>query len=144
MSAGKIILLVIAIAISLSMAIACMTVAFQDGDNPCQGQDKTKISLKTWNIVNASVDFWTVAVTVLLLILGSMIDDEACPLIFIAVNIAIVSLFKFVWMIIGIVILARSHGECIANGEDIGNVTVAALVFMFMGLSLPLCSSGQR
>lgn len=102
-------------------AIAALVIASTDGGNTCQGHDATNLDLKTWLTVDASVNIAILG----LLILSACVPDIVKVCIF-GFSIAW-ALFSFAWWIIGIVILSRSHGQCIAHGDPIGIMTVCEL-----------------
>lgn len=124
--------------------ISSLAIASEDGNNSCQGIDKTGITLKIWLNVQGSTGIASSVLAILIVVIivnsGSCNGDySTCFKLLTVVTYILLGLFKFAWFIIGIIITARSHGNCVANGSDIGIMTVIALSFGVLGISSGCC-----
>jgi hypothetical protein len=121
----------------MAPGIASLIISSTDGNNACQGHDRTGLSLQDWTLAFGLADM-ALAATVVLAGLVALAFHQVnyatgCGL----VVSALWGCFKFVWFLIGIVILSRSHGDCVAEGEDIGIITLFDLAWTLIALWIP-------
>jgi len=115
-----------------AVGIACLVIAANDGNNPCQGHDATNLNLKDWLIGYGVSDLIFVGI---LWICAGMVfgcDMEQFGAGLGTAAVVLWGLFKFCWTIVGIVVLARSNGKCVADGTDIGVMVVVALAMQVL------------
>jgi hypothetical protein len=124
--------------ISSGFAIASLVIGVHDGDNPCQGDDRTSLTLQDW-LYGYSIPSLVLVFTAILIVYRRLHKSEA-DIIDVVYSVFFVCyiLFEFAWAIIGIVILCRSHSKCVSDGSDIGIITIIDLALFALGL----CSSG--
>lgn len=127
------------LAIVLAPTIAALAIASSDGDNPCQGHDKTNLSLKDWLIGYGCTNLGFITLIGVSICIG--IADQGTGMFFGIICTISAVLFSIVWTIIGIVVLARSHNKCVSEGTDIGIMTIVAIV---LGPLMSLCSGGGQ
>lgn len=121
-------------ALTLAPDIAAIVILQEDGDNPCQGKDPTGLSLKDWLIASVIVNFVGAVIDVIMMIFAIASSSLAeCALAMAALSVPF-ELFNFAWTIVGIVILSRSHGDCLADGEAIGIMVLIKLALYVIHL----------
>lgn len=116
-----------------------MIIANTDGDNDCQGHDKSGLTLQDWLFGISIADFGLMGILGLFGLAALATGGSGVVAAGAMTSTMIWSLFKFVWWIVGIVIVSRSHGECIAKGEDIGVMTLFDLIWTIGFLWVPCC-----
>lgn len=119
--------------VSLGFNIAAIVVAVQEADDPCQGTDKTHISLHEWLLITGIVGLCvTIVVTASFCGMFAM-EWEACGCLGLSV-IALNSLFIIAWFVLGIVLVARSNSSCVDDSTSLGVMSVIMLVIQGLGV----------
>jgi roadblock/LC7 domain-containing protein len=137
---GMSIVLLINIAVLCAVGIAALIVAAKDGDNSCQGYDVTGLSLKDWLIGFGIAEIGHVVAIVVLGTVGVWVCGDGGAVLAVLTMLCY-GFFTLAWWIVGIVITARSHDDCVHEKTSIGVMTIFALCCQ--GISL-FCHSSQR
>jgi len=119
--------------LGMAFGIASVVVAVTDGDNLCQGDDSTHLSLKSW-LLTIGID--NIVVTTLgatSMLMFFICEVEVMMIVYMFITILNL-LFELAWFIIGIVILARSNGSCISDATPIGTMTLIMIILQGLGL----------
>lgn len=131
----------VCVAVTISaVSIAALVIASTDGDNPCQGHDKLDLSLQDWLIGYGASNFGFLGL--ICIAVGLSLKNPGVGMFTSVLCAVLYVLFGVIWSIIGIVILARSHNKCVADGTDIGIMTIIAIVFGPLVSSCGLQSRG--
>jgi len=128
-------ILVIAVILLCSFSISSIVVAEVDGDNPCQSQDSTSISLGSWLLVYGLVNICFFMLLGLSSLLSRIWDMDWGPAERWFLRLLnTLQVFYFCWCVVGIVLLARSNGQCLTDGAPIGSMVLADLIVWFFVL----------
>ena len=101
-----------------------------------QGNDKSHLSLKDYLNGYGISDLGFLGLLWICAFLASKMEE--CGGILMGLVLACYQLFKIAWFIIGIVILARTHGSCLVDGQDIGIMTLISIIVT----EFPVCAVG--
>ena len=110
----------------ISFGIASSVIAVEYQYDDCQGEDSTGLSLSNW------LFWWGIPKLILsfLSILTGIYTALKKKENWSSVALGIVAfswlLYAIVWWIMGIVILCRSNRDCVAEGTDLGVMSIVA------------------
>lgn len=124
---------VIFVGIVLAFNIAAIVIATEHADDPCQGPDKSGVSLHGWLLVSGIVGLCVSVITAAAFCGLLAFDWESC-FIPIATMTLLSSIFTLAWFVVGIVIVARSNHSCVDDSTPLGVMSVIVLVLQ--GLSI--------
>lgn len=130
----------ILVSVSLAFNIAAIVVSTEHADDPCQGPDKSHVSLHGWLLVSGIV-----GVCVSVIMAGSLcgllvFEWENC--FFPAAVVTILnSLFVLAWFIVGVVIVARSNHSCVDDSTPLGVMSVIMLVIQGLSVCSMRCTA---
>lgn len=119
--------LAIMVTIGLAFNIAAIVVAVENADDPCQGNDKSHVSLHGWLLVSGIVGLGVTVIQALSMLGVIAFDWENC-FIFGAATTVLNSFFVLAWFIVGIVVVARSNSSCVDDSTSLGVMSVIMLV----------------
>lgn len=122
----------------LPMPIIAVLIAIAESGNPCQTTDAIGLNLSQWllgsGIVGLIIDIGF-GISYIMVI---CYDSGALAIVVFALTI-VVSLFNFVYSIIGAIILFRSNSKCLNQGTDLGIYSLIVLIFYWLSILLRLC-----
>ena len=120
------------------MTIAAIGMGGMHHHDPCQGEDPTGLTLDDW-MLGASVSDLLILTLLELYIYLASENRYLISGVWIFFCMCTWCLFSVGWIVLGVVIVARSHGSCISDGRPLGVMTLLVFVNRFlMGLHLYL------
>jgi len=124
-----------AILVSLGLAfnIAAIVVATENADDPCQGPDKSRVSLHGWLLVSGIVGVCVSVLTAAAFCGYLVFDWENCLVPYVGITMLNFG-FLFAWFVVGIVIVARSNHSCVDDSTPLGVMSVIMLVIQGLGI----------
>jgi hypothetical protein len=117
------------------LAIPSLIIGYANEDASCQKEDSTGLTLSDWLIGRG----WSEVITLVLALIGGCIvmctDSEDAFMLTGGVGGClglIYGLFHVIYFIIGVVVLARSGGDCVSEGNDLAIMTIIDLILFVL------------
>lgn len=115
--------------------LASIIIGFEEAGDSCQRPDKTGLSLANWlqitGITGLSVTF---VMAGFLCCLGNYDQNADLATIGFLVTAILNILFTIAWFVMGIVLMARSDGACVADSTSLG--VMAMIMVVLQGLAI--------
>lgn len=113
----------------MAIGIASLVIGLQNPhkDNPCMKEDKIGLYLDEWLIGRGIANIVTFSILWLILVFSSHIQEDIVSAVC-GILCALYALFGLIWLVIGIVVLARSSNACVDQGNDAAIMAIVAFV----------------
>ena len=121
----------------LSFAIPSIIFGIEEHDNPCQKHTSIK-TLSEWLIISGAEQIGFIVLAIFLLAIIFIRESDFFDGLLLLTTIAQI-VFKLVWSIVGIIVLAKSSGDCVIDETDLGNMAIAALVGNYVEIMFFCC-----
>lgn len=122
----------------VALSIASLIVAVNNQDATCD--DNSFISLSTWLIVFASVNF---GILFAIVIAGvACISSKGAGIAIYIITIIVSTLWTIAWNIVGAVALFRDSMDCLDQTSSIWGMTLAVLILQWISIFQNCCTGG--
>jgi hypothetical protein len=121
-----------------AISISCLVIGLLNphNENPCMKKDKIGLYLDDWLVGKGIASLCVLGVHGIALICFFVVDTDHVVVAVLGVvyYLFVVAsvLFNIIWFVMGVVILARSSGECVSDWTD--PAVMAIITFVLSGI----------
>jgi hypothetical protein len=113
-----------------------LIIGYEGRDDPCQRLDASGLTLSDWLIGRGWSEIITLVIGTIIAVVGACCADSDDGFMVtggLGGCLAVIyGLFHVIYFIIGVVVLARSGGDCIDEGNDLAVMTIIDLILFVL------------